>query len=603
MKNNSLRKWFTSLTLGIAALGLVAAPSFAQEERKIVVGKPFFTKDQVQWEVGKYGGRLVRDSLGEPKSFNPITAGETSTTDFTVRIFQGLTRIDWWTGEVVPLLAERWEVADDGVTWTFYLRKDVTFNNGTPFTADDVVFTYEQGVFDASRDVTKHPEPRWPSSSRDALTIEGKRPIFSKIDDYTVKIVTPVKLAVLPRLMSDECVISKAKYQPVVDNGSLGSALSSGSATQDIVGTGPWMLGSYKRGESVTLKRNPNYWMKDAAGNRLPYLDEQVWLVSGNLNQMLVNFRQQITDLYSLSSGRDVPELRPLQDKENFSLWQLGPDHGTTFIFFNMNLDAVKKNAVPENKVNWFRDTRFRQAVSHSIDRDTLVKNIQRNLGYAQAAPYTRAPGPFKVDGIVPYALDRKKAKALLDEMGLKDRDNNGVREDEKGNEVSFTLNTNAGNTQREQFCEFIRKDLEQVGIKVNILFLEFNLLIDKMDVTHDFDAIVMGFTGGQDPHDGANLWLSSGRSHLWWPEQKTPGTDWEKRIDEIFFQAAQEFDLEKRKALYREWIDIVVKEQPKIYLTNIERVAAVRNRFGNLFPSAAPQYAVLQYEEYLFVK
>jgi peptide/nickel transport system substrate-binding protein len=601
-KLSFISRCLTSIALAAATVGLVSSSSLA-EERKITVGQTFFTKDQVKFEVGKYGGRLVRDALGDPKSFNPITAGETSTTDYTVRIFQGLTRIDWWSGEIIPLLAERWEVAEDGLTWTFYLRKDVTFNNGTPFTADDVVFSYNDGVFDRTRPNPETTDPRWPCSARDSLTFEGKSPVFSKVDDYTVKVVTPVKVAILPRLLAEENIISKAAYESAVKDGSLGSKMSTDSKPEEIVGTGPWMLGSYTRGNNVTLKRNPNYWMKDAAGNKLPYLDEQVWQLAGNLNQLLLNFRQGITDIYALQGGKDVPELRPLQEKENFSIWQLGPDHGTTFVCFNMNLDAAKKGKVEEYKVNWFRDRRFRQAVSYAIDRDAMVKNIHRNLGYPQAAPYTRAPGPFKVSGIEPYPLDREKAKALLDEMGLKDRDGNGIREDEQGREVSFTLNTNSGNTTRENQCDFIRKDLEQVGIKVNILFLEFNLLIDKIDVSYDFEAIVMGFTGSQEPHEGANLWLSTGRAHMWWPEQKTPSTEWEKRIDQIFIQAIQEFDLAKRQALYREWIELVHLEQPKVFLTNIERVSALRNRFGNVFPSPAPQYAVLQYEEHLYVK
>jgi peptide/nickel transport system substrate-binding protein len=184
--------------------------------------------------------------------------------------------------------------------------------------------------------------------------------------------------------------------------------------------------------------------------------------------------------------------------------------------------------------------------------------------------------------------------------MGLKPGPD-GVLRDAEGHEVSFTINTNAGNAIREESANFIRKDLERIGIKVNILFLEFNLLVDKMDETYDWEALVMGLTGGREPHWGSNVWKSSGRLHMWWPNQKTPSFPWEKRIDEIFETGIQELDKDKRKEIYREWVEIVHREQPFIYLTVAEDVAALRNRFGNIFPAEVG--AILHNEEEIFVK
>src|SRR6185369_2591882 len=121
------------------------------------------------------------------KSFNPVVASEVSTTDYTQRIFEGLTTADPFTGEVIPLLADKWEVAADGVTWTFHLRKDVTFNDGTPFNAQDVVFTWNDLMYDRTRPAGA--EPRWPCSMRDITKFEGKEIQVDAVDDYTVKIV------------------------------------------------------------------------------------------------------------------------------------------------------------------------------------------------------------------------------------------------------------------------------------------------------------------------------------------------------------------------------------------------------------------------------
>jgi peptide/nickel transport system substrate-binding protein len=594
-----MKKLFTLL---LASACLMAGKfALAQPAGPKIPGAIGYLKpEEVKPVVGKYGGRLVRDGLGEPKSFNPVTAGETSTTDYTDRIFQGLTDENPWTGEMEPCLAEKWEVADDKLGWTFHLRKDVTFNDGTPFNADDVVFSWNDCVYDLTRPEGK--EPRWPCSLRDIATFDGKIIKVEKVDDYTVRFTTPVKIVILPRLASGN-ILSKKKYERNIRDGSFGGAMSTDSRPDDIVGTGPWMLGSYTRGQNVTLKRNPNYWKKDAAGNRLPYLDEQVWTITRDLNLMLVNFQRGITDIYSLSGGKDVPELKRMQ-KQDFKLYQLGPAAGEEFMALNCNMDAAKKGKLPEYKANWFSDRRFRMACSHAIDRQAIVRNILRNLGYPLPAPYTVAPSPMTVQGIQPPAHDREKAKQLLDEMGLK-MGSEGVRVDGEGHPVAFTLTTNSGNTNREAMCDFIRKDLEGVGIRVNVLPLEFNALIDKLDNTYDWEAIVMGWTGGNEPNDGANFWKSSARYHMWWPEQKSPATDWEKRIDDIFYEGVQEFDPAKRKALYREWIEIVCREQPCVYLTTNERVGALRDKFGNVLPSPWPEHGkpLLQLEEYLFVK
>lgn len=568
------------------------------------VGQPYVTKEQYKPVPGKYGGQLVRSSLGEPKSFNPIVAAEVSTTEYTQRICQGLTETDSFTGEVKPLLAEKWEVSDDGLTWTFHLRKDVKFNDGTPFTAQDVAFTYNELIYDKSRPAGT--TPRWPSSTRDAMTFEGKQIEITAVDDYTVKAVTPVKIAILDQLAANPIILSERKYAPLVADGSFGGALGTNSKPEDIVGTGPWMLDQYSRGEWVTLKRNPNYWRKDSAGQRLPYLDKLVFLIASDLNTMLLNFQQKKSDIFPCGSGKDVAALRPNQQAGNFTLYQLGADYGNGFVALNMNLEAADQGKIPRYKVDWFRDTRFRQALAYGINKDVIITNVLRKLARPVGAPFTAAKGPFQVEGLPPYPYDPTKAKALLKEMGLADRDGDGILEDAGGHKVSFTINTNAGNTNREEIADFIRNDLKQLGIDVNLLFLNFNDLVDRINTRHDWECMVFALTGNDEPHWGSNVWKSSGRLHMWWPNQKTPSFAWEKRIDEIFLQGVQELDKTKRKALYREWVEIVHREQPFIYTYAVERVAAVRNRFGNVFPAPGPGQAenvVAHNEEEWFVK
>ncbi len=575
---------------------MIACTLVHGQQKMPEVGIKPVAADQYKPVAGKVGGRFVFDTLGEPKSFNPVTAGETSTTEYTSRMFEGLTDTDPFTGDTIPKIAEKWTVSEDGLTWTVTLRKDVKFNDNTPLTAKDVVFTWNELIYDLGRPAGT--DPRWPCSTRDIATFEGKTVQVKAIDDHTVEFVLPVKNATWPLTMATE-ILPEHKYGPLARNGAFGGALGADSQPKDIVGSGPYILGSYERGKQVTLVRNPNYWKKDQAGIAFPYIESRISQVTRDINTMLLNFEQGTTDVFALSSGRDVARLKPKQAEGDFSLYQFGPDDGTLFVAFNLNLDAAKAGKIPEHKVKWFRDTRFRQAISYAIDRNAQVKNVLRNLGYPLAAPFTRSPGPLKHDGFEPYPYDPAKAKALLAEMGFKPG-KDGFLVDSEGRELAFTINTNSGNNIREETANFIRKDLEQVGIRVNTLFLEFNLLVDKIDNSFDWECIIMGFTGGREPHFGANFWLSGGNLHMWWPEQKTPSFDWEKRIDEIFAAGVQELDPQKRKQIYREWIEIVHREQPVVYLTVRERVSALRNRFGNVFPAEVG--GLFHNEEQIFV-
>lgn len=575
----------------------VTSVAVAQEYKVPQVGKPAFTKETYKPVVGTYGGRIVRDVLGEPKSFNPITAGETSTTDYTQRMFEGLMSQDPFTGEIVPQLAESFSVADDKVTWTFKLKAGITFNDGTPLTAKDVEFTYEELIYDNKRPAESK-EPRWPCSARDSMKVDGKPIAVKAIDELTVQVVTPAPTALLTSWMT-ATILPEKVYGAAARDGTFGGKMGADSKPEDVVGTGAWMLGEYQRGNKVVLKRSPKYWRKDSAGNQLPYLDELVFRRAGNLNIMMLNFQKGETDSYGLSSGREVPLLRPNQEKENFTLWQVGPGYGTEFVAFNMNLDAAKAGKIPQYKIEWFRDVRFRKAVAHAVDRGSIIRNVMRNLGHPLPAPFTVAPGPLTQEGFKAPEYSPEKAKALLAEMGFKPGPNGVLQKD--GKELSFALTTNAGNTTREAYADIVRKDLETVGMKVNFLPLEFNLLVDKINVSYDWEAIIMGFTGGLEPNDGANFWRSSGRMHMWWPNQATPSEGWEKKIDEIFDAGVKELDAAKRKAIYREWIQLSVDNQPVVYMVTNERVAAVRNRFGNLAPSPAPTNGIFHNEEFIF--
>lgn len=544
-------------------------------------------------EPGVYGGRLVLATISDPKSFNPITSGETTTSDYTVHIFLGLTTTNPWTYEVEPELAVSWTPDETGKVWTVKLREGVEWSDGHPFTADDVLFSfdtvYNPDIVTSMREILSGPN--------------GERWQLEKVDDHTVRFTLPEVNAIFPLLLADGMIIPRHRYEALVESGRFNEALGTDTPPDQIVGTGPFLLDRVDPGQQVILKRNPRYYRRDSAGQPLPYLDELVFRIVPSIDVQILQFQQGQTDIAGLR-GMDFPILAPLQESGNFTIYRLGPAMGSEFITFNQNTGAnpdSRRPFVAPHKLRWFRDTRFRQAVSHAINREFIVKSIMNGLGYPQYGPINHASGFFFANPDAPrYEYNLDKARALLAEMGLIDRNGDGVLEDEQGNRVEFNLTTNSGNDVRERIAETIRKDLETLGMRVNYRPMEFNVLISRMDATFDWEALVMGLTGGPEPHWGANVWRSSGRMHMWFPFQETPSTDWERRIDELFAQGVRQLDPEQRRQTYFEWQRIVGEEQPFIYTATPERLTALRNRFGNVFP--APLGGVLHNVDEIYV-
>ncbi len=535
--------------------------------------------EQYKPVVGRRGGRIVWATLGEPKSFNPITSGETSTTEYTSRIFLGLTASDAWTFEPEPELATEWTPDETGKIWTVKLREGVTWSDGEPFTADDVLFTYET-IYDE----------RWPCSARDIITgPNGEQWKLEKVDDHTVKFILPSRYAIFPALLS-QAIIPKHKFKPLTDGGKFNEALGTTTDPADLVGTGPFLLESYETGAKVIMSRNPRYYKKDAEGTSLPYLDTVIFVIVPSQDVQILKFRQKETDLTSFR-GADYPAMKPREAEDNFTTYKLGPASGSQFLFFNQNTGKNPENDKPfvePHKLRWFRDVRFRRAVSHAIDRKFIVNAIMNGLGYPQYGPmnHNNRYLPFCNPEAPRYEYDIERARVLLKEMDLIDRNGDGILEDAYGHDVSFNLITNSGNTVRETIAETIRKDLAKLGMEANYRPMNFNTMVSKLDDTCDWDACIIGLTGDPEPHHGANVWKSSGRMHMWFPRQEEPSTSWEARIDKLFAEGISELDPMKRREIYLEWQEIVGEQQPFIYTAAGESIIALRNGFGNIFPS-----------------
>lgn len=542
--------------------------------------------DAFEYEIGEFGGELTFATISEPLTFNLALANDAGSSGVLGYLFEGLTDISWLSGEPEPNLAESWDVSADGLAWTLYLRRDVRWHDGEPFTARDVEFTFNEIIYNA--DI--------PTSTRAAFNFRlldenGEWQVspmtVEAIDDYTVQFVLPVSFAPFLRSMAT-AIYPQHILQPYVDGGTFNEVWDLSTDPSEIIGTGPFLIDQYIAGERVVFRRNPDYWRTDAEGNHLPYLDRIVQVVVPDLESELEAFREGVADVHGVL-GREFADLEPLQEEENFTIHRRGPNFGSTFLAFNQNQGVnpdTGETYLSEEKLYWFGNLAFRQAVAHVVDKDAIIEQVQHGLGYPQWSPISPAAGGFHNPNVAIYEYDLARASAILDELGWTDGDGDGFREDDRGNEIAFVMATNEGNEVREQVTEIIHRGMTEIGLNVDLQVVDFGVLVGQLTASYDWDAIVIGFTGGPDPYGGIVLWHSSENLHLWYPNQDEPATDWEAELDDLYVRASQELDRELRFGLYHRAQEIVAENLPLIYTSHAERLSAVRNVFGNTTPT-----------------
>jgi peptide/nickel transport system substrate-binding protein len=543
-----------------------------------------------QTSVASTRNQVVSSGLSDPSTFNAALNNEA--TNYFGLVSEGLITENG-KGEVEPALAESWQVSEDKLKITFTLRENLKWSDGKPLTADDVLFTYNEVYL--NEDI--------PTDTRDGLKIgkDRKLPTVKKIDERRVEFTTPepfgpflgsTGIGILPAHKLRASISEKVKGPDGKLQSKFLSMWGINTKPEDMVYNGMYALASYTPGERLIYKKNPYYWRKDAQGNQQPYIDRYITQIVESTDTLLVQFRSGNSDIFGVSPDF-FSMLKKEEKKGNFTIYNGGPQAGTTFITFNLNQGTREgKPLIDPIKTKWFTDVKFRQAVAYGIDRQRMINNIYRGLGASQDSSIS-VPSPYYYSpkqGLKAYDYQPEKAKKLLQEAGFK-YNSDGSLVDGDGNAVRFTLNTNSGNKIREALGTQIKQDLKAIGITVDFSPISFDLLVDKLDSTLAWDCILIGFTGGAEPHDGINFWDTEGRSHIFnqKPSPQQPqlvgweAADWEKKIYDLYVQASQEFDETKRRQLYIETQNITQEKLPCIYLVNAFSLSAVRNRIKGI--------------------
>jgi peptide/nickel transport system substrate-binding protein len=485
------------------------------------------------------GGELRFCLRAEPKTFHPLQAPDESSETIRYLTAGVLIRLHRVTQKLEPELAVSWKVLEGGRAIAFQLRDHVRFSDGTPFSAADVAHTVRLLM-----------DPNLHSPIGDSFR-SGKGTVEAVASDpRRVTIRFPAPLAAIERQFDQLAMLSARS--PLKEKAVLGA----------------FRLAEHKPGQYVLLERNPHYWKRDAAGGPLPYLDAIRLDIQQNREIELLRFRR---GQLHLINTLDAEFYDRLAAESPGVVFDAGPSLDLEQMWFNQAPGAP----LPEHKKAWFASRDFRRAVSEAIHREDLCRVVFKGHAAPGIGPVSPANRLYASASLVPHRYDPKAAIARLAGAGFSLRE--GQLFDRGGSPVEFSLITNAGNKSRERMGVMIQQDLAKIGIRLNLVTLDFPSLIERIASSFNYEACLLGLVNVDlDPNAQMNVWLSSGANHAWNPNQKSAATAWEAEIDRLMQLQASATDERKRKAYFDRVQQIVWEEAPVLYLVYRNALSAV---------------------------
>jgi peptide/nickel transport system substrate-binding protein len=528
----------------------VAGPAWAQSQAGTVPPGTPAVLAKYQGKQAENGGSFVRALPADAVTLNPVIASDQISFLVYKWIFDPLLDMDS-DMKPVGVLAESWKNSPDNRTTTFHLRKGVRWHDGKPFTADDVVFTYEACM-----------DPKV-----DAI---NKRPAFEpvakveKVDELTVRVTWTKPYA--PGLAAWVLYIMP-KHVYGYPRGK-GEEFNKNPKNAAPVGTGPFLFGEWRRGDRVVLNANADYF----AGR--PHLDQ---IVFRTIPQGQTQFAAYKTGQLSLTN-LTAEQWKEVASDPAFarSSW-IFEYPSRQFFYIGWNMDGSNP---------FFADRRVRQAMTYAMNRQGVVAKILDGHGQVATGPFY--PGGYEYNPAVkPYPYDAAKAAALLDEAGWKDIKGTGVREKD-GMPLSFECLVPAEVDMFSRWLEIFQQDLRRVGVEMKIRKVEWSVFLDRTN-RHQFQACLSGWNLGDDPDPFQLLHSSQGKLM---PSGTGVGQNdvsyANPAVDRLIEEEQSTFDREaRRKALWKIH-ELVAEDQPHTYLLFGSQMTAVKNRYQGVEVSRA---------------
>lgn len=483
-----------------------------------------------------YGDAVIVGSIGEPSVLIPMLASDGASHDVSGLIYNGLVKYDTdltLTGD----LAEDWEISDDGLTITFYLRKGVRWEDGTPFTAEDVYFGFKTII-----------DPKTPTAyAEDFRQVKTAK----VLDPHTFQVTYAKPFA--PALGSWGSL-------PVLPKHLLeGKDITKSELTRKPVGLGPFKFREWLPGEKLILDASPNYF------KGRPRLHNYIFRFIPDKATMFLELQAGSLDLMELTPLQYTRQTDSLYFKNNFQKFKY-PVFSYSYLGFNF-------------RHPWFQDKRVRQAIAHAINKQEIIDGVLLGLGQQATGPFVPHTWPYNPD-VKKYHYDPDRARELLADAGWGDTDGDGVL-DREGKAFTFTILTNMGNPLRLKAATIIQWRLEMVGIKVDIRVLEWATFINDFVDKRRFQALILGWSIGLDP-DQYDIWHSSktGEKEMNFISFKNA------EVDTLLEKGRRTFNQEERKNYYYRLQEILAEELPYIFLYVTYALPIVHSRFKNIKPT-----------------
>ncbi len=479
-----------------------------------------------------YGDKLVTGSIGDASNLIPILATDSASHQIAGLVYSGLLKYDK-NLNLVGDLAESFEVSKDNLKIIFLLRKNVKWQDGYPFTADDVVFTYNLIM-----------DPKTPTAYRSDYEYVKS---VKKIDNYTVEVIYKIPFA--PALSSwTVSILPKHLLE--------GKNILTSPLRTHPIGTGPFKFKKWEVGQKIELTANDTYF------DGRPYLDGYIYRVIPDSATMFLELKAGKVDLMGLTPIQYSRQTNSQFFKKNYRKFCY-PTFVYTYLGFNL------KNPL-------FKDKKVRQAIAYAINKDEIINVVLLGLG-------VKATGPYRPDmwyynpNVKKYPYNPEKAKKLLEEAGWKDTDGDGIL-DKNGKKFEFTIMTNQGNLNRAKTAQILQKRLGEIGISVKIRIVEWASFINEFIDKKRFEAVILGWSTGIDP-DQYDIWHSSKTG----PKELNFISFKNKEVDKLLEKGRLTFDKEKRKKIYWKFQEILAEEQPYVFLYVPYSLVIIHKRFRNV--------------------
>ena len=473
--------------------------------------------------------KLLRVSLLHPPlTLNPVLAFDRVSVLVTSQITAPLYRYNPIADAFEPWLATGCDRSPDSKVFTIHLRQRVTFSDGAAFTADDVLTTINYIL---------NPDIKTPL--RSYLEFGGQRLDFKKVDDETIQCTAAKPLFAIEAVLAKIPVLPAGVIQRAVSNNRLGRLYSIETAPAELPSIGPFMIESYSPEEKkLVLARNPRYWVTDSVGRNLPYLDQVSFTFSGTSADQSMKFRTGESDVIDYLDPADATRL---ENVRGLRIFDTGPSCATYVAWLNQNMKTdpnTKENYIPQFRLRWFSDLKFRQAVAAVFDRGEIVdKDFSGDAipGAGLISPREQA----WVSDVAPEAFSVATARQKLTEAGF--TMNTAVTPNALygPNRVpaQITLSVLSGDAMMEKIALRAEARLNEVGFKATMVSLPYDLFYQKVYSTYDYDLAMMLLEGPAHPYFLKELLASSSSSHLWYPDEVVAASEADKSLDGLLDQ------------------------------------------------------------------